>query len=1005
MLMKKVKLFFTAVLVLFGTSAWAQKAITGVVTDSANGEPLSGAVIMVSGTRTGVAADANGRYSLRVSDPDNAVLIFTLYGYKSLEVPVQGRTQVDVALDVDATVLDDVIVVAYGTVRREAATGSVSAIKGDEIAAPPVTSVDKMLAGKMAGVQLASYSGQPGSPTTIRVRGTSSINAGNEPLWVVDGIPIIADDNRQMSSNGVGDGTNTAFLNPNDIESITVLKDAAAASVYGSRAANGVILVTTKSGKAGQAKFIARAKYGAQQLANDNHFRPMTGQELVNYWRAAALNAGADPDNPTSAYYVPQALLEYGSHNWYKDLTRIGTLQEYEINASGGNDKSTYYSSLSYHKNTGVFDGVDYSRFSARVNADYKLTRNLTSGARVNIAYNNSNSGPMSSSYYLNPSFAMFRLLPWTPLRDENGNFYQPAENAKINPLANSTYDENNDKEYRLNGTMFLEWKPIRQLTFKTNNSAEASFIDSRNYNNPVADPDGQSSLYTYRTKEIRYTTSNTATYSDLFGQHSVRVLAGQEAMINTYDYLGVASPNVDPDIPYPTTSTAAKDQGDFNYAQYTLLSFFGVADYNFANKYFLSASVRADGSSLFGSENKWGVFWSLSGSWNIDKEAFMAPTRDWLSQLKIRASYGVNGNNNIATYRSYGVYGTTEYNGVSGMNPSRPDNPKLSWERNKTWNAGLDFGFFDDRLTGSIDVYSRLTTDMLLSKRVPYTTGFGSNFMNTGSLRNRGVELMLEGTIFRNHDWFVSAGANIAFNRTKVLDLAGSGFLELTDPRNDENSTPVRIVEGMNLYNFYLRDYAGVNPSNGEGLFWTEQGTLTSNRAQARYYYAGSPEPKCTGGFNTNVSWKGLSLSAFFEFVYGNKVMSNNWYITDGEDVFAQNSQSSSLSYWTTPGQTGVTPKPIAGGSNVWYTGYSTRFMEDGSYLRIKDITLSYTLPENLVKPIRLGGVKLYVSALNAYTFHHVTAFDPELGPLGYAYGGNHPMVKTLVGGVEVTF
>ena len=381
-----------------------------------------------------------------------------------------------------------------------------------------------------------------------------------------------------------------------------------------------------------------------------------------------------------------------------------------------------------------------------------------------------------------------------------------------------------------------------------------------------------------------------------------------------------------------------------------------------------------------------------------------MRDTRSWLSQLKLRASYGVNGNNNISAYRAYGVYGTTTYNGVNGMVPSRPDNPNLSWEKNKTWNVGLDFGFFDDRLTGSVDVYNRLTTDMLLSKRVPYTTGFGSNFMNTGSLRNRGVEILLDGTIIRNQDWFWSVGGNISFNRTKVLDLAGSGFLEATDPRRGSD-TPVRIVEGMSLYNFYIRDYAGVNPSNGQGLFWTEDGRLTSDRSKGRYFYAGSPEPKFTGGFNTNLSWKGLTLSAFFEFVYGNKVMTNNWYISDGEDVLSQNSTANALNYWKKPGDTGVTPIPLANGSNVWYAGYSTRFLEDGSYLRIKDVTLSYALPTNVCQAIKMNGIKVYLSALNLFTFHHVNALDPELGPIGYAYGGNHTMVKSFVGGIEVSF
>ena len=1003
MLMKKAKLFFSALFLLIGLTLAAQNVqVSGVVRESA-GDVVTGAAVQLKGSTTTYAmTDALGNY--RISVPSNGTLVVSCLGYQTVEIPVNGRQVIDITLETDSEMLEETIVVAYGTVRREANTGSVSSVKSTALAAAPATSVDKLLTGKMAGVQLSSYSGQPGSTSTIRVRGTSSINAGNEPLWVVDGIPIIADDNRAMSNYGVGGGTNTAFLNPNDIESITVLKDAAAASVYGSRAANGVILVTTKSGKAGEAKFTARAKYGVQQLANDNHFRPMNGEELVDYWRAAVVNAGENPDDPNGDYYVSKDLLKNGTHDWFSDLTKLGSLQEYEINASGGNDRATYYSSLAYHKNDGVYYASNYSRFSARLNTEYKLTNNLISGAKINLAYNNSNNGVMGSSYYVNPAFAAFRLFPWTPMFNEDGTYSQPAENAKINPMANAMYDENNDKEYRLNGTMYLEWKPIRQLSLKTTNSAEASFIDSRAYNNPKADPDGTSSLDTYRIKEIRYTTSNTATYNDKFGDHSVRLLAGQEAMINTYDYVGVGSPDVDPAIPYITTSTAAKDEGYYSYTQYSLLSFFGVADYNYANKYFLSASIRADGSSLFGSANRWGLFWSVSGSWNVDKENFMRGTRNWLSQLKLRASYGVNGNNNISAYRAYGVYGTTTYNGVNGMVPSRPDNPNLSWEKNKTWNVGLDFGFFDDRLTGSVDVYSRLTTDMLLSKRVPYTTGFGSNFMNTGSLRNRGVEILIDGTIIRNNDWFWSVGGNISFNRTKVLDLAGSGFLEATDPRRG-NDTPVRIVEGMSLYNFYIRDYAGVNPSNGQGLFWTEDGKLTSDRSKGRYYYAGSPEPKFTGGFNTNLSWKGLTLSAYFEFVYGNKVMTNNWYITDGEDVLGQNSTVNALNYWKQPGDTGVTPIPIAGGSNVWYAGYSTRFLEDGSYLRIKDVTLSYNLPTNVCKAIKMNGVKVYLSALNLFTFHHVNALDPELGPLGYAYGGNHTMVKSFVGGIEVSF
>lgn len=993
--------------IAIGTASAQALRVSGDVTDSSTGESIPFSSVMVKGTMNGVSADADGNYSIMVGDPSSDVLVFSAVGYATQEIAVNGRAHVSAALESDNR-LDDVIVVAYGTVRREANTGSVQSLKSEELATAPVTSVDKMLAGKMAGVSLSSYSGQPGSTTSIRIRGTSSINAGNEPLWVVDGIPIITSDNRISSNYGTGGGSSTAFLNPNDIESITVLKDAAAASVYGSRAANGVILVTTKSGKSGQAKFTARVKLGAQQLANDNNYRPMTGSELVEYWRTAAVNAGHNPDDPSDTYYTPTSLAE-NCHDWYKDLTRIGMLQEYEINATGGNDRASYYASLSYHSNEGVYYATDYDRFSARVNADYTLRPNLKTGARVNVSYNNSDSGAMGASYYGNPAQAMFGLLPWTPMYNEDGSFSKPSENSGYNPRANAAYDENNDKEYRFNGSMYLEWKPIKKLTLKTTDSAEASFLTSRQYSSDKADPSGQTSLYTAKADELRLTTSNTATYDDKFGLHSVRVLAGQEAMVDTYEAMSVSSPNVNPDLPWITTGTTATDAGGYRYQQYSLLSFFGVADYNYDNKYFFQASVRADGSSLFGADNKWGVFWSASGSWNITKEKFMQSTSDWLSQLKLRVSYGVNGNNNISAYRAYGVYAASHYNSQTTMTPSRPDNPNLSWEKNKTWNVGVDFSFFNDRLSGSVDVYNRLTDDMLLSKSTPYTTGFGSNFMNTGSIRNRGVEFMLDGLLYRKGDWNWSAGFNIAFNRSKVLDLAGSGFLTAVDPRtwNDREykDTPVRIVEGMSLYNFYIREYAGVNPATGEGLFVTEDGSLTSDRSQGRWIYAGSPEPKFTGGFNTELSWKGLSLSAYFEFVYGNKVMTGNWFTTDGENAWTSNCVNTALNYWKKPGDTGVLPKPIAGGSNVWYAGYSTRFLEDGSYLRVKDVTLSYTLPSKIANAVNLGGIKVYVSALNPYTFHHVNGLDPDLGPIGYAYGGNHTAVKSFVGGVEVSF
>ena len=374
-----------------------------------------------------------------------------------------------------------------------------------------------------------------------------------------------------------------------------------------------------------------------------------------------------------------------------------------------------------------------------------------------------------------------------------------------------------------------------------------------------------------------------------------------------------------------------------------------------------------------------------------------------WWNLLKLRASYGVNGNNNITVYQAYGLYEPYSYNAYSGLLPTQPANPNLSWEKNKTWNVGVDLGFWDNRLTASVDVYSRLTDDMLLNVSIPQTTGFSSKIMNAGSVRNTGVELMIDAEIISTNDWLWTVGYNMAFNRSHVIDLAGSGFLTVNDPRNG-NASNTRIVEGMNMYNFYIRDYYGVDPSTGDALFWTADGKLTNDRTRANYVYKGSPEPKFTGGFNTTLSWKGLTLSAFFDFTYGNQVLTGNWYMNDGESL-SQNLEKGVLDYWRQPGDTGTQPRPVAGANRTGYAGASSRFLEDGSYLRIRDITLSYNLPQKALDVMHIKGLRLYVSGLNLYTFHDVSALDPELGYLGYAYGGNYPMTKSFVGGIELTF
>ncbi len=1002
--MKKIKLFFTAIMVLVTAAlASAQSlTVTGTVFDSDSGDPIPFASIRVNGTMIGAAAGADGTYSITVPS-GNSVLIFSFVGYKTTEIAVEGRAVVNCELAPDATALDDVVVVAYGSAKREAVTGSVTSVKGETLASAPVTSVDKALSGKLAGVQITAASGQPGAASQIRIRGNSSINASNTPLWVVDGIPVISGGTSEMTntSNGI------ATINPNDIESITVLKDAAAAAVYGSRAANGVILVTTKSGKAGKAQFDARVKFGASWLQSDSGFRMMNPEELLTYQRDAAVNAGHDPDNPASPYYRPMSLLSGELTNWMNHFTRPGIMQEYEISARGGNNKGTYFSSVSYHKNEGVFYGIDYSKLQARVNADYKLLDNLETGVRVNLAYTDQNDVPMQSLYYSNAAWAGLTMLPWIPKYDENGNHnVNIPSNSYTNPRATAMYDDQWSKSYKLNGTMYLRWEPVKHLVIETRNSAEAAFTQDRRYWNPLSDGSGSdATLQATKSQYVNLTTSNTINYSNVFGgYHSLRVLAGQEANSYRYEYSYVYAPGVDPQIPYQNTAPQANVESEVGFSNEAMLSFFGIADYNYDNRYFVQATVREDGSSLFGSKNKWGLFWSASASWNISNEKWMDSTDSWLDLLKVRASYGLNGNNGIAPYKAYGVYATTQYNGGVGMRPSTPANDYLSWQKNSTWNVGLDFGFLGNRLRGNIDVYERTTKDMLLDVKVPQTTGFSTNFMNAGSMKNTGVELQLDGDIISSNDFLWTVGFNIAHNKTEILDLA-------VDP--DENgiekiepSSYIHYVVGKSMYTYYLSDYYGVNPANGEALWVTEDGSLTNEYNKARKYYAGSPEPKILGGFNTTFAWKGLQLSAFFEFKAGNYVciLNEQSYLNSDGAEMQMNQMASALNYWKKPGDVGVNPKPIAGNSTNSDNALSDRWLERGDYLRIKDVTLSYSLPQVALDKLHIKGLRFYVSGLNLFCFNDVNFWDPEMGVTGGG-AGVYPLTKSFVGGIELSF
>lgn len=994
--MRKLTLLLCALLA--GISlAVAQTSISGTVLTAEDDEPVIGASILVKGTNASTITDNDGKFSIKIPEGAGRTLVITYIGMERQEV--FARNGMVVKLTSSDQALDDVVVVGYQTIRKEAKTGSIATVKGDDLASIPETSVDKMLSGKMAGVSVSSTNGQPGSAATIRVRGTSSIGAGSDPLYVVDGIPVESGNTGALSNsmNAI------AMINASDIASVTVLKDAAAASIYGSRAANGVILITTKSGEAGKSKITARARYGVTTLANDNDFGMANLQEYIQYQRDARINAGYDVDNPASEYYFPLSLAAKGGTNWMKELTRNGSLQEYELIASGGTGKTTYYTSLSYNKTEGIVPTVGFEKMQVRANLDTELNKWLKVGTRINAGYmkvsdvQNSLLGD-SGLAPSNPFFSGMALAPTMPAYNEDGsyNFDLPFV-FNVNPIAAIKGSDKYDKQYKFNGTAYLEWKPIKQLTFRTNNSVEYAYTNSRQFSPAFINTASYGA--SLNTADVQYrllTTSNTVTYDDLFNDvHSLNIMLGQEANTYEYSHNQAISYHVNEQRPYHSVGVSVEDQTAYDgLTQTAMVSFFGVAEYSYDGRYYIKGSLRTDGSSKFGPDRRWGTFWAASASWNIHNEAFMQDIKNVLNVLKLRYSYGVNGNDNIAAYAHYGLYSDIVYNGITGQLPSQLQNRKLTWETNKTHNIGVDFRLFD-RLSGSIDWYTRRTEDMLIASPLPYTTGFSSQAQNVGQIRNSGIEVQLDADIFNTNDFKWTAGVNFAANRSKVLELA---------PGQDFIGTSLRYVVGEQLYTYWLYDYAGVNPQNGNALWRNEEGLLTENSNDARRINAGSPEPLWTGGFNTELSWKGLSLGIQLEARYGNKVLNQDRSLFESDGYYGdQNIWKGALNYWKQPGDMNVLPKPVYNNaSNSMQT--STRYLEDGSYLRIKDITLAYNLPSKWTKKALMSGVRIYASALNLYTFHNMNYWDPEHGTTG-ATVISYPMTRSMIVGVDITF
>lgn len=976
------------------TDMLAQEApLSGRVTDAETNGPLTGATISIKGTGQGTVSDMDGNYSIHVDG--EAVLVFSFIGYVSQEVAYSGQTILDVALEAEHVMIDELVVVAYGVARKEASTGAVNMLRTEEIENSMVTSAEKALQGKVAGVQINNFSGQPGGVTEIFIRGISSINSGNQPLYVVDGVPVISGN----FGYSVNNSNVMASIDPADIESMTVLKDAAAASVYGSRASNGVVLITTKSGSKGETRFELNSKFGLSVLAESGDYRFMTPEELIGYHRQAVENAGFNPDDPLDPpHYYPELLLDGPQTDWFDEVFRTGQVMNIDLSASGGGEKTNFYFSAGYYDEEGIMIGSALERFSLTANVNHRATDRITVGTRIKGSYSKTSDLPLEL-YWASPIYGAQNLLPWENVRDEEGNInWDVPSNWNYNPVGIAEVNDQWDKFYRLLTSLYVDAEIFEGLKFKTNNSVDYLDGEGRNFWSPQM-PDGKDvngAVWSGLTKNYTLQTSNTLNFDREFeGAHRLRILAGQEAQYTRFSRYDMDSQGVGTQIPFVSNTTKDLKDIDQTLSDYSLISLFGILDYSLKGTYILSASIRSDGCSRFSPDHRWGTFWSVGASWNLHNESFIADLGA-VNYLKLRASYGTVGNFNIGNYSHYGTYSTNEYNLNPTSYPSNLPNDDLTWEVNNEFNAGLDLVLFQ-KLNLNLDFYNRITSDMLLNVQLPGTTGFTSQLRNTGKLSNTGVELHLDGDVIKTGSLKMNIGLNLAYNKTKLLDLGGED--QILDSWNKVH----RLNESFSQW--YVWDWAGVNPLTGMGMWYDVDGNLTERYENAARVTAGQVEPKFVGGITFNASWKGLSLDALFEFKTGHYVyvMESTYTKSDGWYI-GHNQVASQLDHWKEPGDIVPNPKPIANNTSNSNSWKSSRWIEKGDYLRFKHLRLNYSLPMKVVAAAKLASVNVYAEASNIYAWHDVSYWDPERSYDGDIYS-TYPLPRQLLFGIKLGF
>ena len=995
-------------LVLCGMDAQAQgNLVTGAVRD-AKGEPVIGATVIVKGTATGATSGADGRYSIQAG-PD-ATLEFSFIGYKKQEVPVGTRSAIDVVLEEDALMVDDVVVIGYGTQSRRTITAAVSKVDGEKLAGAPVNSIGDALKGRVGGVRVSSADNQPGSDPVFLIRGGSSINQSNAPIIIIDGV------NREMTG-----------LNPNDIESIDVLKDASATAIYGSRGANGVVMVTTRQAKEGRTEINLDYSFGIQQSAKT--FDMLNASQYAALHNEMRSNAGLSL-NPLFA--DPESL--GAGTDWLSPLFRTAPMHKVNLSILGGNSKINHATSVGYYAQDGIMKNSEFNRLNLQSNISSQILSNVKVRANVNLSAENRRTQPISTVIQ-----NAMRMLPSISIYDDEGNYNGPTGNAELNGDALNPVAIVNEQKYRMKGFRMLsnisaEWEIIDGLVAKTTGGAELGYEYNNNYipkykwGNKEQTNTSQSLSSAY---EELYLWDNSLTYDKVFGKHKLNAMIGTSYQEYKKEWMSAAGTGRASEMTTELdNATKATDVGGNSYS-WALMSYMGRVHYSYDNRYFLTATFRADGSSKFGADNRFGYFPSFSTAWNVSNESFMQDV-PWISMLKLRLGYGLTGNQNIDAYafadklEVNGVYNFGSQRGfeseqVSLIYPYKLSNPSIKWESVEQYNVGLDIGFLNDRIIANVDFYLKNTNDMLTKKPVPQTSGTSLEQadwppVNIGKVRNKGIEFNLNTRNFVG-EFTWETNLNMTFNKNEVLKLGGPEILSGVSLIRE--GLPINSFYGYKMGGIYQtldEVFAGVpmenrapdkashnsqvNTSPGDIWFVNVNGDDVINDFDRTVI--GNPQPDFIFGFNNQFGYKNFDLSIFFQGSYGNDIWNGVRVSHEGMES-TYNQFTSTLNRWNGEGSSNTMPRAIYADPNR-NNRASTRWVEDGSYLRLKNLTFGYRFTQDWLKKIGAKSLRLYLSFDNLWTLTNYSGLDPEVGLWGLDYG-IYPTSRVYMFGASVKF